>query len=106
MSLLPQRLFNVNPGNPNVTVAVPFNLGHQRQRKPVILHPMTKFLPAFIEKYATNDRKFLNVNGMSIKQLLKFVQQFYLEKYLNARDSLLIQQQYLPEFVYDQLYVN
>eukprot|EP00347_Sterkiella_histriomuscorum_P007791 403347550 len=102
LTQLPYR-FQTQPST-NVTVAVPFNLGHQRTKKVVAQHPMTKLLPLFIERFAQNDKKFLNVNQMSIKQLLKFIQQFYLDKYTTSRDSLLVKQQMMSDFVYDQLY--
>jgi hypothetical protein len=51
-------------------------LGNERhlffKNKPTS-HPMVKFLPLFMEKYKINDRKFLNVNPISIKNILKII---------------------------------
>ncbi|CDW85504.1 UNKNOWN [Stylonychia lemnae] len=88
----------------NGTIPMPFNLGQSRARKPLATHPMSKFLPTFIEKFSCNDKKFLNVNQISIKQLLKFIQSFYQDKYNTARESLIVKHQAMSDFVYDQLY--
>lgn len=43
---------------------------------------------------------------MSIKQLLKFIIQFFVDKYVNAKDSMIVKHQFIGEFIYDQLYVR
>lgn len=48
---------------------------------------MSRFLPLFVEKYKSNDKKFLNVNPMSVKQLVKFIISFYYDKAQGAKDS-------------------
>lgn len=62
---------------------------------------MAKFLPLFIERYNQNDKKFLNVNSISIKQLLKFMLDFFNNKYAAAKDSLIVKHQFIGEFIYD-----
>lgn len=59
-----------NPTNRN-TECQPFSLGKERNLNKVktINHPFGKFLPTFIEKYNKGDKKYINVNPMSIKMV-------------------------------------
>jgi len=64
-------------------------------------HPALLFLQTFLEKLASNDTKYLNVATLSVKLLLKNINNAYAEKLITGRNIILLQQQPLIAFLFD-----
>lgn len=86
------------------TITQPFNIGIVPQ--PIQTeHPSNAFLKIFIEKLDQRDRKYLNVMPLSLKQLLRTINQLYSEKMNANKETISIRLQGLAAFVYDS-YIN
>ena len=68
--------------------------------------PGYKFMVLFMDKFIQADKKFFNVNTMSMKNVMKQVQTYFYEKAFAAKDSLYIKQSNMIEYIHDQVFVS